>query len=275
MKTLPRPAAATATCFLATVLLPVSGSPQSATRPARMVAAEARPVPPESTVHPTTVPVAGAPSDSGHGITYVEGQLRINVLNSTLAEVLRKVAALTGAKIDIPEGANAEQMPVVELGPGPARQILASLLSESNFDYLIQGSDSDGSRIESVLLLPRGKKDPGGPDIPGRGPRNVYARAAAPPPQDDPQPAPNSGVAPDQNQVAGAAATPPQPDAAPATPAAQPDLSAPPAYGQPLQTNVPKTFPVAPPASFDQQTVNSQLQQMYQQRVQMMQQGTK
>ena len=91
-------------------------------------------------------------------ISYVGGQLRIDALGSTLADVLTKVAALTGVKIDVPAGADSERMPVVELGPGPARQILASLLSDSNFDYLIQASDADPEKIQSVLLMPREKK---------------------------------------------------------------------------------------------------------------------
>jgi hypothetical protein len=101
------------------------------------------------------------------GISYTDGQLTINVLNTTLSEVLGKVAKLTGVVIDLPADAGAEKLQIVELGPGSARQILASLLSESNFDYLIQSADNDPEKIQSVLLMPRGKKDstPGG--IPG------------------------------------------------------------------------------------------------------------
>ena len=117
-----------------------------------------------------TGPAASIPTKSAaaaQGISYSDGQLTINVLNTTLSEVLRKVAVLTGVVIDLPAGAGVEKMQIVELGPGPARQILASLLSESNFDYLIQSADNDPEKIQSVLLMPRGKKDstPGG--IPG------------------------------------------------------------------------------------------------------------
>ena len=51
------------------------------------------------------------------------GQLRIDVLGTTLADVLAKVAALTGVTIDLPEAAKDERLPVVQLGPGPAREV--------------------------------------------------------------------------------------------------------------------------------------------------------
>src|ERR1700680_314957 len=112
-------------------------------------------------------------------ISYVDGQLRIDALDSTLADVLKKVGALTGVNIDVPAGANSERMHIVELGPGPARQILASLLSDSNFDYLIQASDTDPEKIQSVLLMPREKRGSGtnGTDAAGRPSRSPYARA--------------------------------------------------------------------------------------------------
>jgi len=207
---------------------------------------------------------------SAQGVFYSSGQLRINVENSTLAEVLMRVAALTGAHIEIPEGASAEQIPSLQLGPGPARQTVASLLSDSNFDYLIQGFDADPDKLQNVLLLPRGKKD-NIPDVPARLGRSPYARAAAPPAPPEDAPPPDAPPATQDQAVASSLSIPAQSDPA-AAGAPPPDLSAPPVFGQPLQTNVPKTFPVPPPATLDQQSINQQLQQMYQQRMQMVQQ---
>ena len=76
--------------------------------------------------------VSARPAAAAQGISYTDGQLTIYVLNTTLAEVLAKVGKLTGVVIDLPAGAGVEKMQIVELGPGPARQVLASLLSESN-----------------------------------------------------------------------------------------------------------------------------------------------
>src|ERR1039457_6281954 len=94
-------------------------------------------------------------------ISYVAGQLRIDAFDVTLADVLQKVAALTGVIIDLPAGARNERMPVVELGPGTARQVLAELLSDSTFDFFIQSPGADPDKLQSVLLIPREKKGGG------------------------------------------------------------------------------------------------------------------
>ena len=236
----------------------------------------------------TPAPAPEKPPQVRKEISYVDGQLKIDALNATLADVLAKVAALTGVKIDLPEGATSEPMPVVDLGPGPAREILASLLRDSNFDYLILASDQDPEKIQSVVLMTRDKKGSGSnaTEVATRPVRSPYSRAAAPPPRPE-EVAPPDPPAPVQpeNTVAGInspngptqpdPSTPsasPQPDSSTSSLATQPDLSAPPTFGQPLQTNVPPTFPVPPPAVMNQQTINQQLQQMYQQRMQMVQQ---
>jgi hypothetical protein len=232
---------------------------------------------------------------AAQGISYADGQLTINVLNTTLSEVLRKVAVLTGVVIDLPAGAGVEKMQIVELGPGPARQILASLLSDSNFDYLIQSADSDPEKIQSVLLMPRGKKDnvPGGIDMPGRPSRNPFARAAVvapPPPEEPPAPEPPAPAVPD---VLPAGLTPVDPSAPPP----QPQVPAPPPGAQPAYAPLdPSALPpqsildqplpqglnadpstsrpgaLTPPPVMNQQSINQQLQQMYQTRAQMNQQ---
>ena len=234
----------------------------------------------------TPAPAPEKPPEARKEISYVDGQLKIDALNATLAEVLAKVAALTGVKIDLPEGATSEPMPVIDLGPGPAREILASLLRDSNFDYLILATDKDPEKIQSVVLMTRDKKGSGanGIEAVARPTRSPYSRAAAPPPRQD-EPAPPDPPAPVQpeNAVAGvnspngptqpdASAPSPQPDSSTSSLSTQPDLSVPPPFGQPLQTNIPPTFPVPPPAVMNQQNINQQLQQMYQQRMQMMQQ---
>src|SRR3954471_21101286 len=69
---------------------------------------------------PAPLPPAAPPK-----VSYVGGQLKIDAVGSTLADVLKKVGTLAGVSIDIPAGANTERMPFVELGPGPPREILA------------------------------------------------------------------------------------------------------------------------------------------------------
>jgi len=65
-------------------------------------------------------------------VTYQGGQLTIQAQNSTLGDILRAVHAKTGASVDIPS--NATERVVGRLGPGPAREVLASLLNGSHFN---------------------------------------------------------------------------------------------------------------------------------------------
>jgi hypothetical protein len=207
-------------------------------------------------------------ASSTPAITYVDGQLKIAAFDISLAEILRKVAELTGATIDVPPGANSELIPIVKLGPGPARTIVASLLTDSSFDYLIQATESDPDGLKSILLMVPDKK-PSGTEA-NRGTRTAsspYARVAATPP------APVADVPPSppaEETVATTSETP-----APEAPTASVELAPP-----PPRTNVANTFPsdanrpgaLSPPVSLDSQSINNQLQQMYQQRMQMVQQ---
>jgi len=205
------------------------------------------------------------------GISYVDGQLRINVLGATLAEVLSKVAAITGAKIDVPAEASQEHMPVVELGPGSARQILGALLSDSNFDYLIQGSAADSGAVQSVVLLAREKKSATAvaADASTRPARSPYARAAASRQEEPPPPESNAPPPPESPAAETASAAPsPEPDAATA-PRLSPALQALQAQGATEQLNGLRIAPMTPPTTLTQQSIGQQLQQMYQQRMQM------
>jgi hypothetical protein len=211
-------------------------------------------------------------------ISYVGGQLRIDAFDVTLADVLSKVAALTGVIIDLPAGTRTERMPVVELGPGTARQVLAELLSDSTFDFLIQSSSADPDRLQSVLLMPRDKKGAAAADGSARPPRSPFARASAQPEAPVPDsPSQPDTAAPESSSVNTVAEAMP---AAPSTPTAQ----APAMPDQPMQlpstlqpdpTALSRPGALAPPQSLSPQSINMQLQQMYQTRMQMIQPATK
>jgi hypothetical protein len=87
-------------------------------------------------------------------VTYEDGMLSIAAENSTLADILSAVKAATGTPMDIPAGAGADRV-WVTLGPGPARPILAALLTGTSLDYVIQSSDTDPNLMQSVQLSPR------------------------------------------------------------------------------------------------------------------------
>src|SRR6266849_2348545 len=73
-------------------------------------------------------------------VNYANGQLSIWADKASLAEVLYEVHRRTGADIPIPAGAEQDQV-VTNLGPGPAREVLASLLNGSRFNFIMVGSE--------------------------------------------------------------------------------------------------------------------------------------
>ncbi len=89
-------------------------------------------------------------------VTCSGGQLAIVADNSTMGSVLAAVRSCINVALDIPEGSSATRM-YAALGPGPAYQVLESLLSSTDLDYVIQASESHPETIQTVLLLTRAK----------------------------------------------------------------------------------------------------------------------
>ena len=85
-------------------------------------------------------------------------QLTIDAQDSTLSDILLAIRSRTGAAVDMPGSAAGERV-AVHLGPAPIREVLASLLYGTDFDYVIQGSDTDEYGLKSVTLTARGKGD--------------------------------------------------------------------------------------------------------------------
>jgi hypothetical protein len=117
------------------------------------------------------------------------GLLTISAENSTLGEILRDVRKLTGAVIDIPPGAGANERVVAHLGPGAPRDVLAVLLNGSSFNYVMIGSSANPSAVSSVILTSKGgdsqtqtasngfesSPSPGAPPMGGPMPPNRFA----------------------------------------------------------------------------------------------------
>lgn len=91
-------------------------------------------------------------------VHFSDGKLSIVAHNSTLSDVLKEVREQTGAELEIPP--NANERVVADLGPGPARSVLADLLNGTHFNYVMVGSTTDPAAIQSIVLTPR----TGGPD---------------------------------------------------------------------------------------------------------------
>jgi len=83
-------------------------------------------------------------------------QLSIVADNSTMGSVLAGVHTCTGVDIQMPMGF-AEERTYIKLGPGPIREVLNDLLSSTEFNYVIESSNSDPRKILTVLLTSRTK----------------------------------------------------------------------------------------------------------------------
>ncbi len=84
-------------------------------------------------------------------VSFQGGQLTISAQNSTLGDILKSVRAQTNATIDLP--GNASERVVGRFGPGPARDVLTSLLNGSHFNYLLLGSPTDPNALDRVILM--------------------------------------------------------------------------------------------------------------------------
>jgi hypothetical protein len=105
-------------------------------------------------VSPTVPPVeasAPLPPMPFVSVTFVNGMLRIHAEKASLAEVLFEVHRQTQAEIAIPAGAEREQV-LADLGPAPARDVLAALLNGSRYNFIFVGNEF---KLEQVILTLR------------------------------------------------------------------------------------------------------------------------
>jgi len=86
-------------------------------------------------------------------VQYSGGNLTIVAHNSTLSDVLKAVKQQTGADLDIPP--NASERVVADLGPGRARDVIADLLNGTHFNYVMVGSATDPTAVQSIVLTPK------------------------------------------------------------------------------------------------------------------------
>jgi hypothetical protein len=215
---------------------------------------------PAAPIAPLAPAVKEAPA-SPPQVSYNDGQLTIVAMDSTLADILAAVRERTGADIDIPTGAASRERMAAQLGPGPPREVLAALLSWSDFDYIISGSAGDPKGIRTVLLTPRDNR----PSNPGRSYFAVNSEAETTP-----------------EAPAVAEQAPASPDVTPAAVAAQTPMPADDSVDTAARIAIPNASPTAPemqPRPQDQPGKNrgemiQDLQHMYQERQAMGQNAT-
>jgi len=140
-------------------------------------------------------------------VTYQNGQLSIVAQNATLSAILSAVRARTGAQVEMPPDASSDRV-AAQLGPGNPRDVIASLLQGSRFEYIVLGSANDPNLLSQVVLTRRvaPATGPGGAGqttaSPGGVPQqNPGLFRGAPPPdinaeEEEPEPVPQPEPAP-------------------------------------------------------------------------------
>jgi hypothetical protein len=86
-------------------------------------------------------------------VTFVNGMLSIHADKATLAQVLFEAQRQTKAEIAIPAGAEREQVSA-DLGPGPAREVLGSLLNGTPYNFIFVGNELSLERVILTLRDP-------------------------------------------------------------------------------------------------------------------------
>jgi len=187
-------------------------------------------------------------------VTFRDGLLSIRAENSTLGDVLRAVQSATGATIESP-GLTSERV-YVKLGPGEPRDVLASLLNGSHYDYILLGSRQQPNAVARVILTTRNTS--------AQPAANTTAARSTPP---EPPPQANNDDTDTSESTPDRAAPPP----------VQPNQQPP---GQPPQqqnaqdANQPQTGPKTPEQLLrDLQTLRQQQQQQFQLQQQLQQQN--
>jgi len=130
----------------------------AAAHPRKHISSKAAAKPPESpaAVAPAPIPAAPKPDwpvnnkPSPASIVWNASGLHIEAANSSLQQILKEVATLTGASV---EGLSTDERVYGVFGPAPARDVLARLLYGSRYNLVLIGDRGQGTPRRIVLSL--------------------------------------------------------------------------------------------------------------------------
>jgi hypothetical protein len=119
---------------------------KTAPAPAPQAAAAVKPPAPEMPLWPANEKAAAAT------VTWDSHGLRIEADNSSLRQILKDVAAATGAKVS---GLDADERVFGSYGPGSTHDVLSQLLHGSEYNILMTGDQGQGTPREITLTSRR------------------------------------------------------------------------------------------------------------------------
>jgi len=88
-------------------------------------------------------------------VTYRDGLLTVQALNSTLGSVLAAIRNKTG--IEFEGGESALDLVAISLGPAPEGDVLSAIFSGSSFDFVALGRPDSPGIVQRVILRPNSK----------------------------------------------------------------------------------------------------------------------
>jgi hypothetical protein len=146
-------AATTPAARLAPATKPMNASPAAGVGVNNVAVVNVAPVVMVASAAPLLDPVGEEPAPPKPlvSVSFANGMLSIHSDKATLAQVLYEVQRQTQAEIAIPAGAEQEEV-AANLGPASARDVLASLLNGSGYNFIFIGSPE---RLERVILTLR------------------------------------------------------------------------------------------------------------------------
>lgn len=168
-------------------------------------------------------------------VTFRNGLLTVNAVNSTLASLLTAIRNKTGIEFEGAELAGQDRV-AISMGPATEGEVLASILSGSNLDYVVMGRPDSPTIVQRVLLTRRSR--PGAATVANG--QNGQQPLANPPAQEGEEEAVDENATdPDQPQDTAVQAPPvqQQPEGQAQQPQQQPEAQP----QQPDQQQQPKT----------------------------------
>jgi hypothetical protein len=106
-------------------------------------------------------------------VTYRNGLLTVQAVNSTLGSLLTAIRNKAGIQFEGLEG-GSERVAVV-MGPAPEGDVLAAILSGSQFDFVVLERPDSPGIVQRVILSRRAGSTPAAPGVAGS---NVPARTS-------------------------------------------------------------------------------------------------
>lgn len=145
-------------------------------------------VSPKPRSEPELVIPAAAPA-TAHGsgemaVDFRNGQLSVIAHDAELGKVLHEIGEKTGASVEVAPEVTGERV-IARLGPGPAAEIVATLLNSPRIDFIMMGSE-DQSSITRLIVRRKASFAKELPQLTPAPPAATEPEASATEPQPEP-----------------------------------------------------------------------------------------